>query len=170
MPIIRKMEEGEVRAVAEIVRDELYDELTVEEVERWIKNSGNEPYLQHYIAEKDREIIGYISWLLFDRYGGPATGEPIIVEIAWLAIKKEYQEQRIGEQLVKESFRLTKDCWMLFTGAKIVTIAIETDEENKKAQRFYERILQPFHKAKIPKVWPDGEGIIYYFAKPDVLE
>jgi len=152
------MEEGEVRAVAEIARDEIYDELTAKEVEEWLKNSGNYPYLQHFVAEEDGEIVGFISWGLYDRYA-----KQIILEIAWMAIEEERQGRGIGKELLEKSLKEVKDSWR---GLQVVAIIVDTDEENRKAQRFYERTLRPFQKVVIPKVWSDGEGTIIYFARP----
>lgn len=147
--------------IAEIAREEIYQKLTSEQVETWLKSSGSSPSTLHFVAEESGKIIGFITWAHYDRYG-----KQTILEISWLAVAKEYQRQRVGEQLIKESFKQLQGRW---EELEVVAIVVDVGEENKEARGFYRKVLKPFHETVIPNVWPDGEGIVLFFARPDAL-
>ena len=158
---VRTLRPIEFPKIAKIARDEIYEKLTYKQVETWLKSSGSLPSTLHFLAEENGKIIGFITWTYYDRYG-----KQIILEISWLAVAKEYQGQGCGEQLIKESFKQLQDRWKEL---EVVAIVVDADEENKEVRGFYRKVLKPFHETVIPNVWPDGEGMVLFFARPDAL-
>jgi ribosomal protein S18 acetylase RimI-like enzyme len=154
--IIRKAKDGEIREIAEICRDEIYNELSLDWVLDWLK-SITHPYLQYFIAEEDGEIVGFIDWTLYDRYG-----QQVMLEISLMAVKEERQRKGIGTRLVEESLEKIKEFWAT-QSLRIVMFMVETEDENEAAQKFYNKILKPFHKRFVPDVWEKEGGKVFYF-------
>ena len=48
---------------------------------------------------------------------------------------------------------------------KAVMITLNVKGADKKAQRFYERVLKPEQKIVVPNVWRKGEGEVFYYKK-----
>jgi len=156
---IREMKDGEIEEIAKIARDEVFGELSSKEMEDLLRKRGEYPYLQHFVAEENGTIIGFISWSFWDRWD-----KDIILEISLLAVKRDFQRKGIGKRLIEHSFRSVKAYWQK-QGLNIVMLRTETDEANKTAQRFYEKILKPSQKFVVPDVWGPNGGIVFYFKK-----
>lgn len=156
---IREVQDGEMGEIAKIARDEIFGELSSEEMEDLLMKSGEYPYLQHFVAEENGTIVGFISWSLWDRWE-----RDIVLEIPLLAVKRDFQRKGIGRRLIEHSFRRIKAYWEK-RGLNIVMFRTETDEANKNAQRFYEKVLRPTQKFLVPNVCPPNGGIIFYFKK-----
>lgn len=156
---IREMRDGEIGKIAKIARDEIFDELSLEEMEDLRRKSGEYPYLQHFVAEEHGKIVGFISWSFWDRWE-----RDIILEIFLLVVTRNFQRKGIGRRLIEHSFREVKGYWQE-QGLKIVMFQTETDEANKKAQRFYEKVLAPSQRFLVPNVWGPNGGIVFYFKK-----
>ena len=153
---IREAKDEEIEEIAKICRDEIYDELSLEWVLDWLK-SITFPYLQYFVADKNGEVVGFIDWTLYDRYG-----QQVMLEISLIAVKKEYQRRDIGRRLVEESLTKIREFWT-GQGLKVVMFMVETEEENETARKFYNKILKPFHKRFVPEVWEKEGGKIFYF-------
>ena len=156
---IREMKDEEIREIAKIARDEIFGELSLEEMEDLLRKRGEYPYLQHFVAEENGIIVGFISWSFWDRWE-----KDIVLEILLLAVKREFQGKGIGRKLIEQSFRRVKAYWQE-QGLNIVMFRTETDEANKNAQRFYEEVLKPSQKFLVPNVWGPNGGIVFYFKK-----
>ena len=76
-----------------------------------------------WILEKDGEVVGYICFWVW--------GEEM--QVANLAIKKEYRGQRLGEYLLRQALRLSSK-----KGAK--TAFLEVREKNLPARKLYQRL------------------------------
>lgn len=156
---IREMKDGEIGKIAKIATEEIFDELSLEEMEDLLRKSGEYPYLQHFVAEENGTIVGFISWSFWDIWE-----RDIVLEILLLAVTRKSQRKGIGRRLIEHSFREVGDYWRE-RGLKIVMFRTETDEANKKAQRFYEKVLAPSQKFLVPNVWGPNGGIVFYFKK-----
>jgi ribosomal protein S18 acetylase RimI-like enzyme len=143
--------------IAKIAHEEIYDEIPLNEIEEWIKNIGNFPYVQHFVVEENNQILGFITWGFFDRYE-----DKIILEIILMAVKSGFQRKRIGTQLLENSLKEIKLYW-LRRGLKVVMIFVDTEEENEIACRFYEKIIKPTQKFLIPNVFTSNRAKIFYF-------
>jgi ribosomal protein S18 acetylase RimI-like enzyme len=143
--------------IAKIAHEEIYDETPLNEIKEWIKNIGNFPYVQHFVAEENNQILGFITWGFFDRYE-----DKIILEIILMAVKSGFQRKRIGTQLLENSLKEIKRYW-LRRGLKVVMIFVDTEEENEIACRFYEKIIKPTQKFLIPNVFTNNRAKIFYF-------
>jgi len=156
---IREMKDGETTIVAKIARDEIFGELSLEEMQDLLRKRGEHPYLQHFVAEESGVIVGFVSWSFWDRWE-----KDIVLEILLLAVKREFRGKGIGRKLIEQSFRRVKAYWRE-QGLNIVMFQTETDEANKNAQRFYEEVLKPSQKFLVPNVWGPNGGIVFYFKK-----
>jgi len=156
---IREIKDEEIGEIAKIARDEVFGELSSEEMEDLLRKSGEHPYLQHFVAEENSTIVGFISWSFWDRWD-----KDITLEISLLAVKRDFQRKGIGKRLLEYSFRLVRAYWQK-QGLNIVMLRTETDEANKNAQKFYEKNLKPSQKFVVPDVWRPNCGIVFYFKK-----
>jgi len=156
---MREMKDAEIEEIAKIARDEVFGELSLEEMEDMLKKSGEHPYLQHFIAEENGGIVGFIGWSFGDRWD-----KDITLKISLLAVKRDFQRKGVGKRLIEHSFRLVKAYWQK-QGLNIVMLRTETDEANKNAQKFYEKILRPSQKFVVLDVWGPNGGIVFYFKK-----
>ena len=152
MKEIRRMQERELEQVAEIAKEEIYSFLTLEEIKDWL-SSMKFPYLQIFVADNRLEIdlpadiAGFISWRLYDQ-----SVNKVVLEIFWMAIKKEFQKTGVGRDLFITSFDRVRDYWE-GRGMTISAILVAPYEKREGAQRFFEKFLRPSHKALIPDVW-----------------
>ncbi|MDI6591748.1 MAG: GNAT family N-acetyltransferase [Patescibacteria group bacterium] len=154
---IRKAEEGEIGEIAKIIREEIYPEISVTEMEEWIKGLGwpPNPYLWWFVVEKGGEIIGCMRWAIWD-----FCKDEILLLSSWIGIKKEYQNQGIGKELWREAFNRVKQYWQE-KGKKIAAIFTETDEDNKRACHFYRKLFEQPKEIKLP-MW-SKERIVWFF-------
>lgn len=160
---IREIEDEDVNSVIEILRDEVYDGLSFKKMKEWFVDIGNFPYAQHFVAEKEEEIVGIISWILRDRYGKQAA-----LDIQWMAIDEDYQKQGIGRQLVLDTLESVVFNWNK-RGIMVTAVRVETDEENEGAQHFYSKVLKEIGEITAliePCVWDETDsgkkGIVQY--------
>jgi ribosomal protein S18 acetylase RimI-like enzyme len=87
-----------------------------------------------------------------------------MLEIALMAIRNRFQKRRIGKKLLENSLKEMKRYW-LKRKLKIVTFFVETDEENEKARRFYEKVIKPSDIITIPNIFNNHKAKIFYFKK-----
>jgi len=164
---IRVMErEEDLPLAAEIVQKEIYDELSQGEMEDWLRNSGNYPYVQSFVAEKAGEVIGFISWRLSN-----LRGQQIIMEIDMIAVRAKHQRKGLGNRLIQQTLEKVKSIWKK-GDLEIVTIRAETDGDNRVARNFFSKTLGrlgDIRETTTPKVWEttrSGEDdIIQYFVR-----
>jgi len=156
---IRIARRKDLQKIARIVRDKIYDELPFKNVREWIRGLGwpPSPFVQWFVAEKENEIIGCMRWVVYDRYGNK-----IILMSSWIAVKEEYQGQEVGSILWQRSKRILEDYWQK-KNCEIVMIFTQTEEENTRACNFYRKVLGNLKEVKMPKVWRDGNRIIWFF-------
>lgn len=152
MEEIRLIQKGELEQVAEIAKERIYSFLSLEEIKNWL-GSMKFPYLQIFVADNRLEanlpadIVGFISWRLYDQ-----SVDKVVLEIFWMAIKEQFQETGIGKDLFITSFKRVRDYWES-RGKTVSAILVAPYEKREGAQRFFEKILRPSHKALIPDVW-----------------
>lgn len=165
---IREIEDEDINSVIEILKDEIYDGLPLEEMKEWFLDIGNFPRVQHFVAEKEEEIVGIISWILRDRYGKQAT-----LDIQWMAVDEDCQRQGIGKQLVLDTLGSVVFNWNK-RGKTITAVRVETDEENTDAQHFYSEVLERIGKITSlfePNIWHETDsgkkGIVQYSVSMD---
>lgn len=164
---IRLMEEEDIPIVAAIIQKEVYDELTQDEMEDWLRKSAEPPYLECFVAKKPGgEIVGFISWGLSDMYN-----KQIILEIEMIAVEKESQRKGVGSQLLRKTFQRVRNIWKKGE-LDIVTVRVETDGDNRIAQNFFSKVLSMLGSLRVtttPMVWsvtPSGErDLIQYFVR-----
>ena len=161
------MEEEDIPMVAAILQKEVYNELSQDEMEDWLKNSARPPYLECFVAEgPNEEIVGFISWGLSDMYD-----KQIILEIEMIAVEQQFHRKGIGSRLLRETLARVKDIWKKGE-LEVVTVRVETDGDNRIAQNFFSKILSMLGLLRVtttPMVWsttPSGEGdLIQYFVR-----
>lgn len=153
---IRRAREEEMKEIAEICQEEIYDELSLEWVFKWLKSS-NFPYLQFFVAEESGKLVGFSGWSLYDRYG-----KQVMWELSFLVVRNAYKRKGVGRRLVEEPLEAIKELEEK-KGLKVVMIMTETEEENEAACQFYQSVLSPCQEMPIPNVWQKEGGKIFYF-------
>ena len=63
---IRRIEEGEIETVAKIIRKEIYPEISERWMIQWMKNWGEHPFSQYFVAEEKGKILGTACWSIWD--------------------------------------------------------------------------------------------------------
>jgi N-acetylglutamate synthase-like GNAT family acetyltransferase len=156
---IRTAKREEFEKIARIVRDEIFPELPLDEIRRWIKALGwlKEPFVWWFVAEKEKEMIGCICWALHDRYGNE-----IVLMSSWIAMKRAYQDKGIGEILWQKSKEIIRNYWQE-KGCKIVMIFTQSEEENVRACNFYRKVLENPKEIMMSSVWTRKNRIIWFF-------
>jgi len=158
--LVRIARAEELDIIAKIMREEIYPEISFEEMREWIKSVGwpSNPYVQWFVLEKEGEIIGAMRWEVYDRYA-----EKLVLMSSWIAIKKEYQKQGYGSYLWKKSREIVNEFWKS-KGCIEVLIFTETEEENLGACNFYRKIFgKGLIEVKMQKAWCPKNNIIWFF-------
>lgn len=150
------MRKTEIEEVMEIEQKELYPELTTEQIKDWMESRGLFAP-QCFIATSDGIITGFIVWSPYD-----IRNDEIILELSAIAVKRENQRQRVGRRLLEISLSEVKTQWFN-EGFKITGLLIETLEDEKGAQAFYEKISPSFQKKVFENALGDKTGVILYF-------
>ena len=162
---IRKMKSRELDRVCAIVAKEIYGGADVGEIREWIQAIGRSTglYTPWYIAEnKDSgEVAGCIRYLTFDI---DFIGKQVVFEIALLGLDSNYQNRGIGVTLVNASRQLLYKAWAK-KGFTPVMLFVETDEENMRARRFYDRVLDKPKRMLIKDLWGTNSGMVFYYQK-----
>jgi len=80
----------ELDTIAKIIREEIYPEISFEEMRERIKSVGwpLNPYVQWFLLEKEGEIIGAMRWEVYDRYA-----EKLVLISSWIAIKRSIRNE-----------------------------------------------------------------------------
>ena len=157
---VRIAKADELDIIAKIIRDEIYPELSQEEMKEWIEGLGwpPNPYVQWFILEKENEIIGAMRWEVYDRYE-----EKLILMSSWIAIKREYQGQGNGSYLWQKSREIINNQWES-KGCRVVLIFTETEKENLQACNFYRKIFGSGSiEVKMRKVWCPKNNTVWFF-------
>jgi len=157
---VRKAKEKDLDIIVQIIKNEIYPELSFAEMKKWIKSLGwpPNPYVQWFVLEENGEIIGTMRWEVFDRYD-----ERLILMSSWIAIKREYQHQGYGSYLWQKSKNILNEYWRS-KGCKIVLIFTETEMENPSACNFYRKMLgNDLIEVKMPKIWWPKNNVIWFF-------
>ena len=157
---VRMAKAEELNIIAEIIRDEVYPDISFVEMREWIKGLGwpPNPYVQWFVLERESEIIGAIRWEVYDRYG-----EKLVLMSSWFAIKRHYQGQGNGRYLWQKSREIMNEYWKS-QGCREVLIFTETEEENSRACDFYRKILRnDLVEVKMRKTWWPKNNIVWFF-------
>jgi len=153
---IRQLGDNELEKSAAIVREEIYDTLTIKEMMSWMENGiGSFPFCQHFVATaEDEEILGFISWGLYDR-----LDPELVLEVNWMAVKHNFQRQGIGESLLLVSLEKVKAYWSQ-EGLRVRAVMVSTDPSSAG---FYRKVLPPpIQERRFINVWGDEEPMIMF--------
>jgi GNAT superfamily N-acetyltransferase len=157
---VRYARPEELNVIAKIIRDQIYPEISLEEMEEWIKGIGwpSNPYVQWFVLEKEGEIIGAMRWEVYDRYG-----EKLVLMSSWIAVREGYQKQGYGRYLWQKSKEIVDDYWKS-RGCKVKLIFTETEEENLRACAFYRRALgNNLIEVRMQNTWHLENNIVWFF-------
>lgn len=150
----------ELEIIAEIIRDEIYSELSSSEMKEWIKGLGwpPNPYVQWFVVEKEKEVIGAMRWEVYDRYKGN-----VVLMSSWIAIKRGHQNHGIGSFLWEKSRKMISEYWRR-KRCKEAVIFTEAEEENLRACAFYRKILgSHLIEVKMSSAWEPKNRIVWFF-------
>jgi len=153
---VRRAKRREFKEILKIEQEEIYPELTIDQLENWTEGEGRFE-AQCFISLFKGKVIGFAIFEIYE-----IRGTEIIIQLDAIAIKKEYQGMGFGSKLLTTSLDEAKKHWDS-QGFKTVCLMVETGID--EAGGFYEKVFHNFNfqKTTIKDVWSDGEGIIHYF-------
>ena len=127
--IIRKIDEKDYSSIAAIIRDDLgYENSSNFDVARRLKNIRNHKDYTTFVAEQNKEIVGFIG--LMRGFAYEIDGS--YIRVAALAVKKEHQNRGIGNRLLEEAEKFAKK-------SDARTIMLNSGIQRTNAHDFYER-------------------------------
>lgn len=136
--MVRRATTADLSAIAAIDRAAFSGNQAAGAAEHWYaaQLARGDQY-QLFVFEKSGQIVSYIGWEL---QGGFARTIPVI-ELQKLATHPDFRGQRIGTQLVKESFASLKR-WLKETQpeATQLYVAVWVTQHNETAQKVYRTI------------------------------
>ena len=152
---IRIAKENEIDEISELVRDEIFDELSIKEMKEWIRGSGwpSNPFVWWFVAERKGELVGCFRVAVHD-----LDCQEVVLLSSWIAIKSQYQHKGIGTQLWQRAIEIVKNYWQK-RNKKIVSVITDTGIENKIAQNFYKKL--GFKKVAFLSIWQEGKSIFF---------
>lgn len=158
---IRKIKKKEFKDIITLEQRELYPELTVSQLKAWVEET-REFSPQLYVAVLNGKIVGFNIFSIYEVNEDKLGVLEIILELSAIAVRSNYQRQRIGEKLLNDSIKEAKRYWEN-EGFKVMGLRIETGTD--EAPGFYEKVLpaSALQKAVFEKTWSGGEGIVEYF-------
>ena len=132
---IIKADKKDVEKIAEIAAENFSGLKEKRNAIKWIEcNFSAFPRTHYFIAKTQNEIAGYILWL---EKGG--FRKEAVWELEQIAVKKTFQGQGIGTELIEKSFLELKK-YVKKRGSFLKAIEVTTGKDNK-AQDLYKRTL-----------------------------
>jgi len=121
---------------------------------KWITcNFSAFPRMQYFVAKKGKKIAGYVLWI---EKGG--FRKESVWELEQIAVKKTFQCQGIGGQLIEKSFLEIKN-YLKKRKAFLKAVEVTTGAENQ-AQNLYKKILGAEPECVIKNLFRDDEIIM----------
>ena len=132
---ISKAEKKDLNKIAEIATRSFSGLKEKRDATKWVEcNFGAFPRMQYFVAQKNKEIIGYILWI---EKGG--FRKESVFELEQIAVEKTFQGQGIGAELIEESFLEIKK-YLKKRSSFLKAIEVTSGAQNQ-AQNLYKRIL-----------------------------
>jgi ribosomal protein S18 acetylase RimI-like enzyme len=129
---IRSMITQDILDVAKIHKEVFSRQL---QSEQWIYSNFNAyPRIRLFVAENDKEILGYVQWIEKSGFRKEA-----VLELEQIAVLPSKQKQGIGSSLISESLKLIKE-ELNQRNAFIKHILVSTRTDNE-AQKLYKKVL-----------------------------
>ncbi len=121
---------------------------------RWVRACwGAAPRMRYWIAERQRETLGYILWMEKGGFRPEA-----VVELEQIAVRPVRREHGIGSELVRRSFEALSRS-IEEDGRRVRVIEVTTGSE-QGAVEFYRRTLGAEVVAKIPGLFRGDEFVL----------
>jgi GNAT superfamily N-acetyltransferase len=121
---------------------------------KWITcNFSGFPRMQYFIATEDKKIAGYVLWV---EKGG--FRKESVWELEQIAVKKPFQGNGIGAELVEKSFLEIKK-HIEKRGSSLKLVEVSTGVQNQ-AQNLYKKTLKAEKECVIKDFFRDDEVIM----------
>jgi len=148
---IRRMESTDVADVANVHARSFPRQLNSHD---WVScNFNGYPRIRIFVAQVDKEIVGYIQWM--EKSG---FRKDVVLELEQLAVLPEWRNQGIGSRLISSSLLVVKE-ELAQRGAKLKHVIVTTRTDND-AQKLYHSTLNASAVATIPDLFSDDEVIM----------
>jgi ribosomal protein S18 acetylase RimI-like enzyme len=158
MSTIREIQPQDFPQVASLIVEQVYDnEASPAEIERWMK-ATRKPFLICYVVCDEQEVQGVVAWRIDE-----LLKDSLVLDLAWIALRPELQRNGFGRKFLGETLRKVLQ-FPLFREKEVLYLSVETDESNKGAIAFYEKVWQPFSIHVIP-----GKGVWYAYAELETV-
>ncbi|MCX6718054.1 MAG: GNAT family N-acetyltransferase [Candidatus Staskawiczbacteria bacterium] len=132
---IKRAQKNDLKKIAEIASDCFSGLKNKKDAIKWIKCNFNAfPRMQYFVAKNQKEIAGYVLWM---EKGG--FRKESVFELEQIAIKKTFQGQGIGTQLVEKSLLEIKN-YLKKRKSVLKLVEVTTGSENL-AQNLYKKAL-----------------------------
>jgi len=132
---ILRAQKKDLKQIAEIASENFFGLKGKKDAIKWVACNFNAfPRMQYFIAKNKKEIIGYILWV---EKGG--FRKESVWELEQIAVKKAFQGQGTGSQLVKKSFLEIKN--YLKKRKSFLKLVEVTAGSQNQAQNLYKKTL-----------------------------
>jgi len=133
---ILKVQKKDLKKMAEIASDNFSGLKEKIDAIKWIICNFNAfPRMQYFVAKNGKNIAGYILWV---EKGG--LRKKSVWELEQIAVKKTFQGQGIGSQLIEKSLLEIKK-YLKKRKSVLKLVEVTTGTENQ-AQNLYKKILK----------------------------
>lgn len=159
MPLIRKMKENDIDAVA-LVHSRAFPRQT--ESRSWIEcNFKAYPRMQFFVIEIEKQILGFIHWTQKSGFRSE-----VVLELEQMAVEPNFQGRGLGKSLICESLPLVQK-QLAKRNATIKHILVTTRADNH-AQELYHKVLGAEVEATITNLYSADEVLM--IARNIILE
>jgi ribosomal protein S18 acetylase RimI-like enzyme len=132
---ISRAEKKDIQKMAEIASESFSGLKDKKDAIKWITCNFNAfPRMQYFIIKKGKEAAGYILWI---EKGG--FRKESVFELEQIAVRKTFQGQGIGSQLVEKSFLEIKN-YLKKRKSFLKAIEVTSGSQNQ-AQKLYKKTL-----------------------------
>lgn len=151
---ILKAGKKDLKQIAEIASENFSGLKEKKDAIKWVSCNFNAfPRMQYFVAKKDNKIAGYILWV---EKGG--FRKESVWELEQIAVKKIFQAQGIGCQLIEKSFLEIKN-YLKKRKSFLKAVEVTTGTQNK-AQNLYKKILGAEIEGIIKDLFRGDEAIM----------
>ena len=154
MKKIKRAKQKDVVKIAKIGAENFSGLSDIKKAKQWIKcNFLAFPRSQYFIFELNGKIAGYILWI---EKGG--FRKKSVWELEQIAIKKDFQGQGVGTELIEKSFAEIKK-YVEKRGDSLKLVEVTTGTDNK-AQNLYRKTLGAEPECVVRDFFRGGEVVM----------
>jgi len=105
-----------------------------------------------FVLQLRGQVEGYVIWRRINEDGGA------VLQLEQIAIHPDYQHQGLGAQLIRQSLAQVRA--QLERQQSVLRHIVVTTQADRRAQRFYRRVLGAKVEATLSKLYAAGEVVM----------